>query len=288
VSSNRRRHKHLVLTRIGKGHRLHALLDVEPDSRTWDLAVSLYDEDIKPEVGRADFIHYYQGGKWDGIHLFFTEHPELLARYESYWLVDDDIEAKVEQVDALFAYVRAHGFEIAQPALTLDSFYSYRLTLQCPGFCHRHTNFVELMMPVLTGNVLKEVYPLFKGTRSGCGIDWMWYRFANRPHESVAIIDDIPMSHRRPLKHHLRARMRQDGVCAIEERARLIETWQARQVYPVAYAGRLSTGLKISSRSRMSFIMTRGYWSVRGLMSGKRWRLVDFIAFAFRQAFSKP
>jgi len=281
--------RNLVLSRVGKEHRLHSLLGIDPRDRSWDLAVSVYDEglQLRPDDG-IEYLHRARGGKWDGIYAFFQDHPELLEAYDYFWLVDDDIEASASQVDSLFRYVAEQAFEIAQPALTPDSFYSHRLTMQCPGFSHRQTNFVELMLPVLSRNVLNQVYPLFKATRSGRGIDWVWYRFASRPHESVAIIDAIAMPHRRPLNYHLRGRMKQDGVCADEERASLMDTWQARQVKPIAYAGKLLNGVTVKSRFRMSVLMTRAYWSLRGSMAAKRWRLFDFLIFAFRQAFSKP
>lgn len=281
--------RNLVLSRVGRDHRLHGLLGIDPHARSWDLAVSLYEEDLQFRPADCiDTVHHAKGGKWDGIHAFFQAYPELLDAYDYFWLVDDDIEATANQVDSLFRYVAEHAFEIAQPALTLDSYYSHRLTLQCPGFSHRQTNFVELMLPVLSRNVLKQVYPLFKETRSGRGIDWMWYRFASRPHESVAIIDAIAMPHRRPLNRHLRGRMKQDGVCAKRERQSLVDAWQVKRVYPVAFAGQLLSGMIIDSRVKMSVVMTRAYWSARGLMTGKRWWFIDFLHFAVLQALWRP
>jgi len=281
--------RNLVLSRVGKDHRLHGLLGIDPSVRNWDLAFSIYDENLQFQSDDCiDYVHHAKGGKWDGIYAFFQAYPEALDAYDYFWLVDDDIEATASQVDSLFRYVSAHAFEIAQPALTLDSYYSHRLTLQCPKFAHRYTNFVELMLPVLSRTILKQALPLFRDSRSGLGIDWMWYRFASRPHESVAIIDFIAMPHRRPLNRHLRGRMKLDGVCAMEERASLVGAWQQDRVYPIAFAGKRLTGMAVDSRFNMSFDMTRAYWSARGLMSGKHWRFVDYLIFAFRQAFSKP
>jgi len=284
VSLNRGNHKNLVLTRIGVGHRLHALLNVDPDARTWDLAVSLYDEEVRRETGGADLIHYFKGGKWDGIHQLFTERPELLDSYEYFWLVDDDIEAAPEQVDALFAYVRSHEFEIAQPGLTPDSYYSHRITLQCPGFRHRLANFVELMMPVLSAGVLKQVMPYFENTHSGLGLDWFWNRFASSPATSIAIIDAIAVAHRRPLHRHLRGRMQLAGRSASEEKRNTVQTLNLSRVYPISFAGVTVDGGRVHSRVLLAWMMARAYWTVRDEIINPGWRRVDFVAFMFLQA----
>jgi hypothetical protein len=274
----------LVVIRAGTDHRIEQLLGISREHREWDLAISLYENVELADNVYTDFLHHHKGGKWDGIYAFFAENPELVFEYDYFWLVDDDIEATPFQVDAMFKYVHSHQFELAQPALTLDSFYSHRLTLQCPGFSHRLTNFVELMLPVLSRRVLREVLPLFKGNWSGLGIDWMWYQFVERNNESVAIIDTIAMLHQRPLNRHLRGRMKQHGICAIRERA---EAWHTRRVYPVAFAGARKNGELVRSRYRMSLFMTESYWKSRELIVRKKWRFKDFLIFAYRQAFYK-
>jgi hypothetical protein len=287
VSSNRGHNKNLVLSRIGAGHRLQGLLGIERSKRTWDLALSIYDGRRFRESDCVDYTHRYKGGKWDGIHAFFSANPGLLDAYDFFWLVDDDIEATPMQVNEMFTYVQSRSFDIAQPALTLDSFYSHRLTLQCPLFSHRHTNFVELMMPVLSRNVLTQVMPFFRNTRSGLGLDWFWYRFASNPAESVAIIDAIAMPHFRPLNQHLRGQMKKVGLSAHDERQRAIRDWKLRRIYPIAFAGMLANGMRVDTRIKMSFLMTKTYWSKRNTITRPSWRWVDFFVFSIRQALSK-
>lgn len=279
--------RNLVLSRIGTGHRLQGLLGIERSKRNWDLALSIYDERRFRESDCVEYTHRYAGGKWDGIHAFFNANPGLTDAYDFFWLVDDDIEATAKQVDEIFSYVRSRGFEIAQPALTLDSFYSHRLTLQCPLFSHRHTNFVELMMPVLSRNVLQQVMPFFRNTRSGLGLDWLWYRFVSNPAESVAIIDAIAVPHRRPLNQHLRGRMEKAGLSAHDERQRTIRGWRLRRIYPIAFAAVRADGVRVDSRVRMSFLMTKTYWSKRNAITRPKWRWIHFFVFAIRQAVSR-
>lgn len=277
----------LVLARVGAGHRLQGLLGIPAAARGWDLAFSVYDGTELTPADRVDLVHRYIGGKWDGIHAFFAANPERLAQHDLFWLVDDDIEVSGQQADALFAYVRSHGFELAQPALTHDSYYSHRLTLQCPGFRHRHTNFVELMLPVVQRHLLERVLPLCLGTRSGLGIDWVWHRYTRHPEQGVAIIDAIALPHRRPLNQHLRGRMRRAGIDTLEERRRLLAALGARRIYPVAFAGECDNGERVHSRLRMAARMMRAYWSVRRKLVRRPWSLRTFATFFLNQAFAR-
>jgi hypothetical protein len=277
--------RNLVLVRTGAEHRIKSLLGICRAQRSWDLAISLYDDLTLGDDACIDFRHYYRGGKWDGIYSFFKANAHLVAAYDFFWLMDDDIETTQEQVDALFLYVRSHNFELAQPALTLDSYYSHRLTLRCPGFSHRHANLIEIMAPILSRRVLEQVMPLFATTRSGFGLDWHWQRVVDDPEHAIAIIDAQPVGHRRPLRQHLQGMMRKEGVCPYGERQQLIEMLKLKRVYAIATAGMLEDGRLVSSRFRMGWLMIGIYWQVRRLITARPWTIADFIIFWWRQLF---
>lgn len=273
----------LVLVRLGSGHRITSWLTVPRTQRSWDLALSLYEQADLGDAPQVDYMHYYRGGKWDGIHAFFTAHPEVLAAYDYFWLVDDDIDAPPHQIDALFNYARAQKFELAQPALTLDSYYSHRITLCCPGFTHRHTNFVEIMAPLLARHLLERALPLFADTMSGLGIDWYWQRLANDPDRGVAIIDALPVGHYRPLKIHLRSKLQEYGINPHDERRRLAQSLGLSWFNPVAHAGLRKDGRTITGRVALAYHMTRAYWRARRDMSRRPWRWGEYPVFFCRQ-----
>ena len=273
----------LVLVRAGAEHRISSLLGIPREQRSWDLAVSLYDGITFGGDACIDIMHYYRGGKWDGIYTFFADNPDLATAYDFFWLVDDDIETTAKQVEALFLYVRSHDFELAQPALTLDSYYSHRLTLHCPGFSHRHTNLIEIMAPILSRRVLERVMPLFATTRSGFGIDWYWQQVVDHPERAIAIIDAQPVGHRRMLRRHLRGIMQKDGVCPYGEREQMVKTLNLQCIHAIATAGTLEDGRLVSSRFRMAWLMLGTYWQVRRLITARPWTISDFIIFWWRQ-----
>lgn len=211
-----------------------------------------------------------------------------MGLYDYYWLVDDDIESSVENVSALFDYVSTHGFDLAQPSLSPESFYSHRLTLHCPGFAHRHTNFVELMAPVLSRHLLLGALPLFAGTRSGHGIDWMWQRLARDPRRTVAIVDAISVGHHRPLRQHLAPRLSAAGIDPVSEREQLVREWAVNREHAYAFAGRLATGELIESRLLLTLRMVRGYWQLRRKVNRPAWRARNFAIFTAKHLFYDP
>jgi hypothetical protein len=277
----------LVVVRLGNDHRINPWLVAPEDLRHWDLALSLYDDVELPESCTAKIIHRATGGKWDGLSRLFSEHHDLIFRYDYFWLVDDDIEASVGDVSALFDYVRTHGFDLAQPSLLPESYYSHRLTLHCPGFAHRHTNFVELMAPMLSRHLLSGALPLFAGTRSGHGIDWMWQRLARDPRQTVAIVDAISVGHYRPLRRHLAARLNASGIDPLSERERLVREWAVNREHAFAFAGRLASGKQIRSRFLLTLLMVRGYWRLRRRVNRPAWRLRNFVVFTMKHLFYK-
>ena len=278
--------RNLVLSRVGAHHTLDALLESDPAARNWDLAISIYDEGFQPDAAHAiDWVHRAGGGKWHGIHAFFEDNPEALERYDYFWLVDDDIETTPGDVDALFDYVAGHGLEIAQPALSADSHCSYLLTLRCPPFSHRQTNFVELMLPVLARPVLARVLPYCAENWSGRGIDWIWYRFASDKRRAAAIIDAIAMAHRRPLRRHLRGRMQEHGVCHDAERARVAGKALFNQYLPIAYSGTLARSGRRLGRAATAAVMFDAYWRQRHRYIAEKWSLRGWVAFVVTHLF---
>ena len=276
----------LVLVRLGQGHHFSRLLAVPATERTWDLAVSHYDDSDLPDGAIVEWRHRCSGGKWDGIWQFFRTNPEALAAYDFYWLVDDDIEADPAIVNALFDYVHTYGFELAQPALTTDSYYSHLVTLACPGFGHRYTNLVEIMAPILTRDTLHRILPIIQHTRSGFGLDWLWQRFVTDPCKQIAIIDALPVRHARPLRQTLRPAIEAHGTTPEDERARLVVAYGLSRLHGVAIAGVTQTGRILQGRIRMALALAITHWRQRKQIDKRPWGFKQTGLLIYRQLFA--
>ena len=148
----------------------------------------------------ADYYEMRPGPKWPCIADLLSLHPELLDRYDAFWFPDDDLAIQTPDINRMFALF--HGFELslAQPALTHDSYYSWRVLLQEPDNVLRMINFVEVMAPIFSRAALHTCLSSFTASPSGWGLDRIWPALcmANGLRQ-IGIIDAVAIKHTRPL-----------------------------------------------------------------------------------------
>jgi len=202
-------------------------------NRKFDIGVSYYGDEAKIDFPETDYMHSAKGGKWDGIYMFFQEFPHLLDQYEYFWLPDDDIAATAEDVNQLIAIAEHQKLAICQPALDNQSYYSHYITLVSPSFQLRHTNFVEIMAPLVSASLLKQTLHIMAETRSGFGLDFLWPRLAaeqSGTHKVVAIIDSVRVRHTRPVGGNLHSFMRKvGGNSALDELETILGQFDVRR-----------------------------------------------------------
>ena len=88
-------------------------------------------------------------------------------------------------------------FDLAQAALTDDSFSSWHVTQASQKFVCRQTSFVEIMAPYLSRDALALVLPTFVQSISGYGLDFAWACILKG--RRIGIIDEIKMRHTKPI-----------------------------------------------------------------------------------------
>lgn len=178
-----------------------------------DIAIS-YFGDRDPHFPEAKFVHLYKGGKWDGLFDFFKAFPRVQGEYDYFWFPDDDLRSTPSDIDRLMTTGHALRLDLFQPALDQDSYFSHLITLRHPSFGVRFTDFVEIMAPALSARLLDRALPTMSGTRSGFGLDFLWPRMAGQMPDAafnVAIIDDVAITHTRPVGGMLHAYVKKIG-----------------------------------------------------------------------------
>lgn len=136
--------------------------------------------------------------KWSAVSRLLKSDPSLLE-YDAVWFPDDDLVVPPGTVSRLFdMFVAAQGW-LGQPALHLNSYFSFFITLQNRNFDFRQTNFVEIMCPVMSKECLKECLPTFTESRSGWGLDYLWANRARTLGKLLFIFDALPVLHGRPI-----------------------------------------------------------------------------------------
>jgi hypothetical protein len=138
---------------------------------------------------------------WMIADLFEREAPGLLAQYDNFYFIDDDIETDKEAVNFLFDCFERAPFRLAQPALTRDSFMSWKALRVRRLSGHRYVSTVELMCPLMKRDVLQALLPIFKLTKSGWGVDLLWGQqvLDKFGPDQIGVFDIVQVRHGRPI-----------------------------------------------------------------------------------------
>jgi len=281
------RRQNLVVVRAGK-NSLHPLWLSGAQARSWDLIVSCYDAQAAFDHGPDVRVVLRPGGKWDGLHAVLAQ-AGALDGYDYILLPDDDLDMTAADIEAIFAAMARHDLDVAQPALSWDSYFSHFSVLACPGFSLRYVNFVEIMAPCLRRDVLEKILPEFAHTMSGFGLDYVWCRLSEDPRRRAAILDSIPIRHTRPIGRVLRGHMAQQGVVAETEeeilRTKFGVTGRHR---PLFYAAIDDRGRPIEGRGTLALRMALAYGKVWRKLGMQEPPLRNIVTILRRQLTRRP
>ncbi|PXW98823.1 uncharacterized protein DUF707 [Sphaerotilus hippei] len=235
----------LVLGRVGDKSLHKSWIEDQSCDRNWDLQLNAYgkdesriqDGDLPPVIDR--------GTKWDSIARHFNAQPELLDRYEYVMLPDDDLLMTARDINRLFDIVVENGLTMAQPALSIESYISWPVLLRSSQFKLRYVNFVESMACCIKSSYLKKLLPMFEQHYTGWGTDMIWTMLMEDPSYQAAVIDDVVMTHTRPLYSGPLYSSYQEGVDPRNELATLTASFENMPGAMLVYGGVLANGRKV-------------------------------------------
>jgi hypothetical protein len=173
-------------------------------NRHFDVVLLCYHEQPHDPVATHPALTAYQLNdfKWWMIADLFNEAaPDLMARYDNFYFIDDDIETDKEAINFLFECFERSPFGLAQPALTHDSFMSWKALRRQALSGHRYVSTVELMCPLMKRSVLQALLPIFKLTKSGWGVDLLWGQqvLDKFGPDQIGVFDIVQVRHGRPV-----------------------------------------------------------------------------------------
>ena len=185
----------LIVVRAGR-ESLHHLFASESGAFA-DIAVSTF-EDVDWSGPAIKYTHFARGGKFQGIYDFLTKNPQLLDAYDYFWCFEDDLEMPRETLAAVHGLLTRFKFMLAAPGLTLDSHFSWTITVRNDRLLFRGTNFVEIMAPIMSRAFMRLALPHFAENFTGYGYEWLWQRLLADCNGFAAILDCAPIRHVRP------------------------------------------------------------------------------------------
>lgn len=267
----------LVIVRAGD-NSLHESWLAGTGTRNWDLWVNYFGDDPERFRGSDCTRLDSKGPKWPALHVLITAHLPEIGRYKYVWLPDDDVDCDLNSVNSLFDICRRYGLDLAQPALAAKGYSSHLITICCPNFTLRFTNFVEIMVPCFSAGFLARCLPTFAQNLSGWGLDFLWPHWASG-NTKVAIIDAVTVTHTRPVGGPNYKFLAAHGVTPDQEGKALVEKYGVRAGPKWVSGGITRTGERLSvfdgTHGRLVGMLVIGYGPYTASMPNA---VVDLLA----------
>lgn len=187
---------YLLLVRCGR-KSLHASWQQSQEGRSFDIIALAYEYDAIFPKDSQDQIDIVPGAKGFGYHKWISENQWIFERYKYIGLFDDDISTNHDDLNRLFRYCDILQVPLAQPALSIQSYYGLLITRQHSSFLHRWTNWVEVMVPVFRSELLCRCFPTFALDPQGACVEALWATCCDPVLGSIVIIDAVCVTHTR-------------------------------------------------------------------------------------------
>ncbi|MBD0384329.1 DUF707 domain-containing protein [Paenibacillus sedimenti] len=188
----------LVIARV-RDDSLHKEWIKPSKYKNFDLYLEYYGDGGSDFRSDCDFYSEGKETKWPRIYKIIQKYREHIFKYDAVWIPDDDISVDCKTIHNMFKTFMKYELSLAQPALTMDSFYSHKITRQQKKYVLRYTSFIEVMVPIFSNKALQKCWKSFKLSQSGWGLDNIWPKFLAFPNNKIAIIDKTPVKHTRPV-----------------------------------------------------------------------------------------
>jgi hypothetical protein len=89
-------------------------------------------------------------------------------------------------------------FKLSAPSVSYYSHFTWPITVSNNRFVFRGTNFVDVMAPIFSREMLIEALPAFGENYSSWGHEHLWHKLLNERREFGVIIDSAPIANTRP------------------------------------------------------------------------------------------
>lgn len=186
--------KNLVVGVVGDSSLHHSWLG---PTRNFDLFLVYYGDEAGKYHKDGDYYDIAKGTKFVILAQIVERHKTIFEQYDAIFVPDDDIYFTPSDCNRFLELFYAYDLHIAQPSII--GYLTLPLIANVTFSSIRYTNWVELMCPCFSKEAFKKCVPSFRENISNWGIEYLWNRALGEPKDKIAIIDEVIMSHTRPL-----------------------------------------------------------------------------------------
>jgi len=139
--------------------------------------------------------------EFKGVLLYEAcKHAKALD-YTYIGLLDDDQAISVSSLNKLLNIATENGFDVFQPAVSPDSYYSHAMFVQKNGHSPEAVHWVEIMSPFLRKEIFESGEQFYKSNISSYGIDRYLFPYLQRRlnQNNTALIHEVSIKHLKPV-----------------------------------------------------------------------------------------
>lgn len=164
---------------------------------TFDYLIFAYDEtSFDEDVFKKCRIIREKGLKWYFAKKYLT--TQFCAPYDYLFFWDDDIDVDGFSVDDFLSVMRRNALQMAQPSLSMDSYYSLEITLTHEHSVGRLTDYVENMVPVFTAEAWTTYWNMLEDGDYYWGWGYTLLGYSICGYKAIGIVDRQSVIHTRP------------------------------------------------------------------------------------------
>lgn len=159
------------------------------------------------QLGSATVLHQ-KGAKWRHARNHLS--AEKVDAYDFIFVWDDDIDVTHFSLSKFLEIMTKNRLDIAQPALSKDSYFSHEIVVVRNNSVGRLTDFVEVMVPVFTRSAWNKLREMIPTNYCDWGQPLDYYLMALTQCHRMGIIDATPVKHTRPISSTMRGEVLND------------------------------------------------------------------------------
>ena len=189
--------KYLVFSSVSRrGNGKQAWEYWSEGDRNYDIILAYYKDDVPENC--IDFCFKRDDHKIPNFYYYATNYD--ISKYEAFFIVDDDIFMKSQDINKMFEIFTKNNLLAAAPSMDLDSDIHYWFHKQDTSKPITYTNFIEVNTFILHHSCIPKLLPLFSESGSGWGTDIILPHIIKPNERQMGIINEVSCHHPKATK----------------------------------------------------------------------------------------
>lgn len=184
--------KYLLFSSVSKrGDRKQAWEYWSEGERNYDIVLAYYKDEVPENC--VDFCFKRNDFKLPNFYYYATNYD--ISKYEAFFIVDDDILMKSQDINKMFEIFIKNNLLAAAPSMDSDSEVHYWFQKQNNLKKITYTNFVEIGTFILHKKTIPKLLKLFSESGSGWGTDIILPNLIKPNERQMGIINEVSCHH---------------------------------------------------------------------------------------------